>query len=103
VSDLAGRHGIEQDLSRALTEAAARAICDVAKVELQLSDTDPLAAGKPDHWQGEAQAAVLTVLDTLAEWGQAVDPEVQVPPQIRIAVPAFQRLAKEIREGKRDG
>lgn len=87
-----------ESLSRTLTEAAARAICDVAKVELQLSDTDPLAAGRPEHWRGEALAAVLTVLDTLAEWGQAVDPEVQVPPQIRIAVPALQRLAREIRE-----
>lgn len=88
------------DLSRTLTEAAARAICDVAKVELQLSDADPLAAGKPEHWHGEARAAVLTVLDTLAEWGQAVDPEVQVPTQIRLAVPAFQRLAGEIREAR---
>lgn len=36
----------------------------------------------------------------MTEWGQAVDPEVQVPPQIRIAVPACQRLAREIREAQ---
>lgn len=87
------------DLSRSLVDAAAEAICSMAKLELQLSDLDPLGAGRPESWRKEAHVAVLALLDTLAEWGVA-DEDAEVPPQIRIAVPAFQRIAAEIREAR---
>ena len=85
------------DLAKTLTDAAAAADWQAhhAGVLTAIGQKGSLDEKRRRISEARSRAAVVAVLETLAEQGQSSDPD--VPPQLRLAVPAMQRLAAEVR------